>query len=47
MERPEIAMPLEAIEGQQLFEAVAWRVVDRVTLRNVLEVYSIHGGRNQ
>jgi hypothetical protein len=43
VERPEILVALQTIEGQQLLEAVARRVVDRVAFRNTLEFNGVHG----
>ncbi len=43
VERPEILVALQTIQGQQLLEAVARRVVDRVAFRNTLEFNGVHG----
>ena len=43
VERPEILVALQTIQRQQLLEAVARRVVDRVAFRNTLEFNGVHG----
>src|ERR1035437_6931669 len=43
VEGPEILVALQTIQGQQLLEAVARRVVDRVAFRNTLEFNGVHG----
>jgi hypothetical protein len=46
VQRPEILVALQTIQGQQLLEAVTWRVVDRVAFRNTLEFNGVHGGKD-
>src|ERR1035437_439092 len=43
VQRPEILVALQTIQGQQLLQAVARRVVDRVAFRNTLEFNCVHG----
>ena len=43
VQRPEILVALQAVEGQQFLEAVARRIVDRVALGNTLEFNGVHG----
>ena len=43
VQRPEILVALQPVEGQQLLEPVAGRFVDRVALGNALEFDGIHG----
>ena len=45
MNRPEVLMPLPAVERQQLLQAIAWGVVNRVALGNTLEFDGVHSGR--
>ena len=42
VKRPEILVALQTIQRQQLLEAVARRVVDRVTFRNTLKFNGVH-----
>ena len=43
VQRPEIPVALHTVERQQLLQAVARRVVDRVAFRNTLEFNGVHG----
>ena len=43
VQRPEVPVALEAVEGQQFLEPVARRVVDRVTLGDTLKFDGVHG----
>jgi hypothetical protein len=43
----EIAMALEAVEGQQFPQPVARRFVDRVALGNSLKLNGVHGRKEE
>ena len=43
VKRPEILVALQTVQRQQFLEAVARRVVDRVTFRNTLKFNGVHG----
>jgi hypothetical protein len=43
VQRPEIPVALHTIQRQQLLQAVARRVVNRVAFRNTLEFNGVHG----
>ena len=43
VQRPEIPVALQAVEGQQFLEPVARRSVDRVALGNPLKLDGVHG----
>ena len=47
VQRPEVPVTLEAVQGHQFLEPVARRVVDRVALGNTLKLDGVHGCRRK